>query len=188
MNHVFLLVYFTIAVNVSAYSLEFSVGNVLSHIEENFKVDQLYSRSQLLIKNASSTNPQLLWNLMALSKYTKGFRSRKEDVKPSVYFFSSNEGSHRFKCFVDRNSIKHCEISFSKSVIGNKNGVIERINNLKTMLSYSEYCTAQNENPKSRFFINTLCKSEKANLVVVVKYKPGQSKNALIDLKLVLKS
>ena len=95
MNHVFLLVYFTIAVNVSAYSLEFSVNNVLSHIEENFKVDQLYSRSQLLIKNASSTNPQLLWNLMALSKYTKGFRSRKEDVKPTVYF------SHRMKEVTD---------------------------------------------------------------------------------------
>lgn len=187
MKHVIFLVYFTIAVNASAHSLEFSLSNIVSYIEENFKIDQLYSRSQLIMENGSSNNPQLLWKLMGLNKYTKGYRSQKQDVKPKVYFYSLNAGSHKFKCYVDRNSIKHCVINFTKLVIGNRNRVIEKINDLKTTLSHSEFCVAKDGKNKSKLFINTLCKSEKGSLEIAVTYKPGQSKRALIKLKLIPK-
>ena len=174
-------------VNASSNSLDFSVNNVLSYIEENFKINQLYSRSQLLFKNGTSSDPQLLWELMGLNTYTKGFLSRKEGVKPKVHFFVSNEDNHKFKCYLNDDSIKYCEITFTKLVLGNKNRVTEKINALNSTLSHSELCVAKDEKNKSKLFINTLCKSEKGNLEIAVAYKPGQSKRALIELKLIPK-
>tara|TARA_Y100000589_G_scaffold253865_1_gene242640 strand:+ start:69 stop:635 length:567 start_codon:yes stop_codon:yes gene_type:complete len=185
MKYICLFVYFTIVVNASSNSLDFSVNNILSYIEENFKINQLYSRSQLLIKNGTSSDPQLLWELMGLNTYTKGFLSRKEGVKPKVHFLVSNEDNHKFKCYLNDDSIKYCEITFTKLVLGNKNGVTETINALNSMLSHSELCVAKDERNKSKLFINTLCKGEQGNLEIAVAYKPGQSNRALIELKLI---
>ena len=116
------------------------MNNVLSYIEENFKIDQLYSRAQLLMNNGSNSNPQMVWKLLGLEDYTKGFRARDDGVKPKLYFFNSNVDNHKFKCYLEDNSIKYCEITFSKLILGNKNRVIEKINNLNSMLSHSEFC------------------------------------------------
>ena len=188
MKYIHLAVYFTIVVNAFSNSLDFSVNNILSYIEENFKINQLYSRSQLLIKNSASSDPQMLWKLMGLNNYTKGFRSRKEGVKPKMFFLASNAENHKFKCYLNEDSIKYCEITFPKLVLGNKDRVIEKINDLKTILSHSEFCAAKDEKNNSKLFINTFCKSEKGNLEIAVSYKPGLSKSVLIKLKLVPKA
>ena len=151
-------------------------------------INQLYSRSQLLIKNGTSSDPQMLWKLMGLNNYTKGFRSRKEGVKPKVHFFASKADNHKLKCYLNEDLIDYCEITFSKLVLGNKNRVIEKINDLKTILSQSEFCAAKDEKNKSKLFINTLCVSKKVNLEIAVSYKPGKSKRALIELKLIPKA
>ena len=187
MKHILISFCFTITISASPDSNDFSVNNVLSYIEENFKIDQLYSRSQLLLNNASNSNPQMVWKLLGLKYYTKGFRARNDGEKPKLYFFNAKVDNHKFKCYLEDNSIKYCEITFSKLVLESKNRLIEKINNLNSILSHSQFCVAKAEKNKTELFINTLCKGGKGNLGISVNYKPGQSKRAVVELKLIPK-
>mgnify|MGYP005711791429 CR=1 FL=1 len=187
MKHILVSFCFILTIHASPDSNDFSVNNVLSYIEENFKIDQLYSRAQLLMNNGSNSNPQMVWKLLGLKYYTKGFLARNDGIEPKLHFFNSNVDNHKFKCYLEDNSIKYCEITFSKLVLVSKTRVIEQINNLNSMLSHSEFCVAKAEKNKAELFINTLCKGAKGNLGISVNYKPGQSKSAVVKLKLIPK-